>query len=431
MSTSPPTTVTHPRDEFSQDAKECLAKRAGYICTYPDCRRMTIAGSADRKSGLTIVGVAAHITAAAPGGPRYDPLMKREERSSELNGIWMCQTHAKFVDDNPSVCAIDELQRWKRLHEKWVFDRVASGVELSTPGISRIQFRNIGSLKAEYDFRLSKHNIIVGANEAGKTTVAEIIAAFSGGTHWSWFNKRFEFLQSSDSRAYISATSTADQANLAVTLSPQPFSTLRKSTKPSKVRLHTQINGNVAVDWPRSLFRTINLESQLENHPRAPRSAFARALRYLATVFSIDEDTLLNSIREETYANTTLGYRFRQTKRNRIEVLVPGGRNFFLTVGLLSSSELRLAILDVALKLILCSAPSDKWLLIIDSGFFGRLDLTAKKALFEKLTSYTDRYIQTLFCLSIEKDAELLRLAKLDNWVSSARIDRLTLHSFI
>ena len=135
---------------------------------------MTIAGSADRKSGLTIVGVAAHITAAAPGGPRYDPLMKREERSSELNGIWMCQTHAKFVDDNPSVCAIDELQRWKRLHEKWVFDRVASGVELSTPGISRIQFRNIGSLKAEYDFRLSKHNIIVGANETGKTTVAEI-----------------------------------------------------------------------------------------------------------------------------------------------------------------------------------------------------------------------------------------------------------------
>ena len=99
---------------------ECLAKRAGYICTYPDCRRMTIAGSADRKSGLTIVGVAAHITAAAPGGPRYDPLMKREERSSELNGIWMCQTHAKFVDDNPSVCAIDELQRWKRLHPESV-----------------------------------------------------------------------------------------------------------------------------------------------------------------------------------------------------------------------------------------------------------------------------------------------------------------------
>jgi hypothetical protein len=29
---------------------------------------MTVAGSEDRKSGLTLVGVAAHITAAAPGG---------------------------------------------------------------------------------------------------------------------------------------------------------------------------------------------------------------------------------------------------------------------------------------------------------------------------------------------------------------------------
>ena len=328
---------------------------------------MTVAGSEDRKSGLTLIGIAAHITAAASGGPRYDPLMGHDERSSESNGIWTCQTHGKFVDDNPSVCTTDELQRWKRLHEKWVFDRVASGAELSQPGISRIRFQNIGSLKGEYDFRLSRINIIVGANDAGKTTIAEIISAFSGGTHWNWFNERFEFLQGAESRTYIAATSTSDETNLTVTLSPQAFSSVRKTSKPPASRLHLQVNGNVSADWPRTLFRTINLEKQLERHPGAPKTAFARALRYLANVFAIDEGTLLDSIREEIYANTTLGYRFRQNKRNKVEVLVPDGRTFFLAVGLLSSSELRLAIVDISLKLILASASHDRWLLILDS----------------------------------------------------------------
>lgn len=391
---------------------------------------MTVAGSEDRKSGLTLIGVAAHITAAAPGGPRYDPLMGDHERSSESNGIWTCQTHAKFVDDNPSICTIDELQRWKRLHEKWVFDRVASGAELPLPGISRIRFKGVGSLKGEYDFRLSRHNILVGANEAGKSTVAEMISAFSGGTHWSWFNKRFEFLKNSESRAYIAATSISNQTSLTVTLSPQAFSTLRKTVKPPKSRLHIQVDGNVSADWPRTLFRTINLESQLERHPAAPKTAFARAIRYLASVFGIDEGILLDSVREEIYANTTLGYRFRQTKKGKVEVLVPDGREFFLTVELLSSSEIRLAIVDIALKLMLSSAQHDQWLLILDSGFFGRLDVKAKTILFEKLTSFADRQIQTIFCLCDEEDAELLRGAKLDNWVSSARLDRLTLHSF-
>ena len=110
------------RDDFSSATREMLAKRSGYICAYPACKRMTVAGSDDRRSGITMTGVAAHITAASRKGPRYDPAMSHDERSSESNGIWTCQIHGKFIDDNPSKCTTEELRRWKSQHEKWVFE---------------------------------------------------------------------------------------------------------------------------------------------------------------------------------------------------------------------------------------------------------------------------------------------------------------------
>ncbi|MEK9817519.1 MAG: hypothetical protein VW447_10510, partial [Limnobacter sp.] len=117
-------TLKEARDDFLPATKDLIAKRSGYVCAYPGCRRMTIAGSDDRKSGLTMTGVAAHITAASKHGPRYDTNMSPEERRSETNGIWTCQIHGKFIDDNPSRCSTDEIRRWKAQHEKWVFYRV-------------------------------------------------------------------------------------------------------------------------------------------------------------------------------------------------------------------------------------------------------------------------------------------------------------------
>jgi hypothetical protein len=64
------------------------------------------------------VGVAAHITAAAKGGKRFDPHMSKEERRSVENGIWLCQIHAKLVDDAPERFTIELLREWKRLSEQ-------------------------------------------------------------------------------------------------------------------------------------------------------------------------------------------------------------------------------------------------------------------------------------------------------------------------
>jgi len=59
------------------------------------------------------IGVAAHICAAAEGGPRYDKNMTTEERRSIENCIWMCQTHAKLIDSDEKTYTVGKLKQWK------------------------------------------------------------------------------------------------------------------------------------------------------------------------------------------------------------------------------------------------------------------------------------------------------------------------------
>lgn len=60
------------------------------------------------------IGVAAHITAAAPGGPRYDASLPNKERKSAENGIWLCQICAKLIDNDPERYPVEVVYEWKR-----------------------------------------------------------------------------------------------------------------------------------------------------------------------------------------------------------------------------------------------------------------------------------------------------------------------------
>ena len=61
--------------DFSQKTKDTLAAKVGYRCSNPFCRKSTIGANADG-SGTINIGEAAHITAAEPGGARYDATQK-------------------------------------------------------------------------------------------------------------------------------------------------------------------------------------------------------------------------------------------------------------------------------------------------------------------------------------------------------------------
>ena len=105
------------RDEFSTRTKTTLAGRAGHACSNPDCRLPTSGAALGDDGKVVVVGIAAHIKAAAPGGPRYDPLQPAEERCHASNGIWLCTAHAKQIDDDPAHFTVDKLKGWKQAAE--------------------------------------------------------------------------------------------------------------------------------------------------------------------------------------------------------------------------------------------------------------------------------------------------------------------------
>lgn len=71
-------------------------------------------GATEDGKGEINIGTAAHICAAAPGGPRYDENMSEDERSSADNGIWMCRDHGKAIDSDLKQFTVAVLREWKR-----------------------------------------------------------------------------------------------------------------------------------------------------------------------------------------------------------------------------------------------------------------------------------------------------------------------------
>lgn len=112
-----PSGVTdHERHDFLQSTVQRLRDRAGNVCSFPKCHAHTH-GAAFKGDKSVGVGVACHIKAAAPGGPRYDPKQTKDERRHLDNGIWMCQSHSKLVDADDSAYSVETLVEWKQQAE--------------------------------------------------------------------------------------------------------------------------------------------------------------------------------------------------------------------------------------------------------------------------------------------------------------------------
>jgi hypothetical protein len=105
------------RDEFTEKTKLQIAKRTSWLCSNPECRRETVGSNSDG-TGEILLGIAAHICAAAPGGPRYDPNQTPAQRRSPDNGIWMCTLDAAVVDAKDPKYTVELLHEWKAQAQK-------------------------------------------------------------------------------------------------------------------------------------------------------------------------------------------------------------------------------------------------------------------------------------------------------------------------
>ena len=100
------------RDDFPSRVKYQLALRVNSHCSNPTCRAPTSGPKLAPGASISI-GVAAHITAASTGGPRFDPALQSQDRASAENGIWLCQNCAKLVDSDHARFTEALLREWK------------------------------------------------------------------------------------------------------------------------------------------------------------------------------------------------------------------------------------------------------------------------------------------------------------------------------
>lgn len=102
-----------PRDNFTLYTKETLGLSVGFNCVRPGCARPTTALNPDTNE-IARFGYAAHDSAAAPGGPRYDATITPEQRKALENGAHLCPACARLVDIDPERFPLGTIQMWQK-----------------------------------------------------------------------------------------------------------------------------------------------------------------------------------------------------------------------------------------------------------------------------------------------------------------------------
>jgi len=113
------------RDDFTKKTIDILGKRVAFRCSNPDCGKITI-GPNEEKEKTTIIGVAAHITAASPEGPRFNSELSEDERRHIDNGIWLCSNCATLIDKDPDKYSVKLLNSWRQQAELSTYKQLTS-----------------------------------------------------------------------------------------------------------------------------------------------------------------------------------------------------------------------------------------------------------------------------------------------------------------
>lgn len=190
--------VANRRDDFSPAVANKARDLVSSICSNPGCRVFTVSAEAASTGDTASVGTAAHIHAAAPGGPRYDPNQTREERRGIANALWLCATCARLIDSDVAAHPADLLRKWKAEAEQEARARIGKRAttvdEVNAEERSRITgqldalVRQVGALaptiQTAFTRRLDlRPPPLVAAAIARDATVTRILASV-GARRW-------------------------------------------------------------------------------------------------------------------------------------------------------------------------------------------------------------------------------------------------------
>jgi len=180
------------RDDFSAAVLRQVASRAGFRCSL--CRGVTVGPSDESASKASSIGVGCHITAAAPGGARYDPTLSPDERSAIENAIWMCNNHSRWIDSDEVRYTVSKLHEMKARHEasiraeiegletgpqrdvaSWVSDALLSW-PATLPDGTWLARDELEQLREGLDTTEPRAFVLLGAPGAGKSSLLARLA---------------------------------------------------------------------------------------------------------------------------------------------------------------------------------------------------------------------------------------------------------------
>lgn len=124
-----------------------------------------------------------HITAASPGGPRYDSRLSPGERSEHENGIWLCQNCAKLIDNDAVRFTVDVLRKWKSGAEAEAKDRVGKTAAFVTRG-QRNSIETIEALRAIQRREKPDQETILRLRDEGLIRVTDVTNMQSSGEEY-------------------------------------------------------------------------------------------------------------------------------------------------------------------------------------------------------------------------------------------------------
>jgi hypothetical protein len=154
------------RQEFSQDVIRKLGEMVGLACSNPQCRAPTKGPHSDGEKSIN-VGMACHIHAAAPGGPRYDPNQTSEERRGITNGIWLCFSCGKLVDADEQRFPARLLRAWRTLAEAEASVQIGRPPVLVQPAVGPTVELSINYQRQEIRQELHRYELQVSLKNTG------------------------------------------------------------------------------------------------------------------------------------------------------------------------------------------------------------------------------------------------------------------------
>ncbi|MBR6983923.1 MAG: hypothetical protein IKH75_10450 [Ruminococcus sp.] len=149
------------RNDFPASVKQMLCLSVSGHCSICGTCTTWVDGGTTKKENI---GEAAHIEAAAEGGPRYNPYQTEEQRASFDNGIWLCSNCHTIIDSNPDHYTVGLLRAYK-----------ANAMRIAKSNISE-SLKGEGKVKVQ-DFTpamLSYYSMLYGIQESLHNSITEI-----------------------------------------------------------------------------------------------------------------------------------------------------------------------------------------------------------------------------------------------------------------